>query len=1175
MSASSNRLVNEVVLLHRGCVIRYRGGHLNYECSCEHGPHVFTAHSLWLREHEEHSESQSIQYVCSHCGTTFSSIRSVAQHHRHCELAAQIADLVPEPDASARLVPCSFCADFKARNKRGLMRHIHRSHPIELFNKYTNEKLLDRRWTKSEVKILSKATYKFLAAAGLPLIRSSVKTCVRSVYLEVEPKIAKSYEWVRKFCLKNAFLDELVKRDGRISRRQQAPQVEMEADDSGHSLDSSCDCLKQIIRETGALFARLNVDSAERRMQRKAMRDLSRQPAEFSSRMLRNLYERCGEKIEGSLLDDPASSRRRGQRSLLLNDNMLFKKIGSKAYVSHLLDPALRDLIPSDEAVEWFSRQFERPSIDDVEPIHEFDRRVDSTCCVHKFISAEEVELHRSTFDNNTASGTDGFTAVNLKSAPVLVLTIMMNSFLLAGDVPHQLKVNRTTLLAKKPQPGPTDWRPITVSSVVYRLFSKIITERLARVTTLSPHQRAFSKGIDGCGENIVVIARLLKEANAGKGPMFLCSLDLAKAFDSVSFSSIRRALLRKGVDNLTLSLLGNMLEGNVSVVSRRKEANITRGVRQGDPISPLLFNLVIDELFIRLKDSRYGATYKKRDGTEGKFSAVAFADDITLLCDSQRDLERQLSACMKFFTARGMRINITKSSCLAIKRIPGSDVCTPLPVTIGLLNPDSGALEQLPCLGPEDTLRVLGAYLNPLGKVLFDMGRLSKLLDLVKDSPVERYYKVEIIRNHIVMSFRFQVVYGGVRQTVARKADQLIRKCIRKIMGLPSHTSDSFIHSTKSSGGLGVERLEFAASCLRVKTLLRLLASDRNVTAESISVTEVRDGYLRCNDILGRQEGVIRDFSEDPEILLGQLRGIDISEWYEACRSSAKHRDLEAIKLLPQGAAFHYLSNAPNGYLLEPEKHGLELGKIPLIYAIRLGLFQVLSNRRSSNRDCEVMDTSCRLCHNAIETPMHVMQKCIRTKRWQIERHNAVVALLERELSKLADGDYGKVMIEREISLVIGQNLVRLCPDIVVVRRKQSRPVQTQVAVIEVTCCWERLHGSSLARAYDRKCAKYEPLKAWLKSRDNLKGLLQLEDGGEMSRLLTADHHGGPVSVAICPIVVGVRGGWDSRNMKGIQFLGGNERDLVLMNRIMRTAAERSVNLYKKFMGEVRSEGD
>ncbi|KRY45082.1 Retrovirus-related Pol polyprotein from type-1 retrotransposable element [Trichinella britovi] len=167
-------------------------------------------------------------------------------------------------------------------------------------------------------------------------------------------------------------------------------------------------------------------------------------------------------------------------------------------------------------------------------------------------------------------AGPDGIQESHLRTCDPVCLAKAFNLFLLARHIPQQLKDCRTTLIPKTddPRPDAEDYRPITIVSCVYQLFRKIVTRREA-------HKR---------GKELIV------------------STDLAKAFDTINHSSIDRALCMQGLDvdsrNFTAKMVtgsSTVIKGDGGALSTRIEIN--QGVRQGDPISPLLFNSVMVEL--------------------------------------------------------------------------------------------------------------------------------------------------------------------------------------------------------------------------------------------------------------------------------------------------------------------------------------------------------------------------------------------------------------------------------------------------------------------------------------------------------------------------------------------------------------------------------------------------
>ncbi|KRY44607.1 Retrovirus-related Pol polyprotein from type-1 retrotransposable element [Trichinella britovi] len=245
-------------------------------------------------------------------------------------------------------------------------------------------------------------------------------------------------------------------------------------------------------------------------------------------------------------------------------------------------------------------------------------------------IFPEEVTLHVQKMKIHTSAGPDGIKVSHLRSCDPVCLAKAFNIFLLARHIPQQLKDCRTTLIPKSddPRPDAEDYRPITVASCLYRLFSKIVTRRLEDPLSLHPRQKAFRSFTDGAFDNTSILMTVIREAhNCGK-ELIIVSIDLAKAFDTVNHTSITRALCMHRLDDESRTLITQMVTGSSTIIKGDKGAlsnkiEINQGVRQGDPISPLLFNAVMDEMVERLEQTGEGFKLK---GVE--VTTLAFADD-------------------------------------------------------------------------------------------------------------------------------------------------------------------------------------------------------------------------------------------------------------------------------------------------------------------------------------------------------------------------------------------------------------------------------------------------------------------------------------------------------------------------------------------------------------------
>lgn len=205
-----------------------------------------------------------------------------------------------------------------------------------------------------------------------------------------------------------------------------------------------------------------------------------------------------------------------------------------------------------------------------------------------------------------TAVGADGVTRERLLSwdPKGVKLASLFSMWLVTGALPSTFKECRTTLIPKTSDPVERTqiggWRPITISTVVARLFSRIITARLERACPVIPRQRGFIS-TPGCSENLMLLQGLIKQSKKQQTPLAVVFVDFAKAFDSVSHEHLQRVLEQRGLDQHIMALIGSTYEKSTMriIIDGMKSSMIDMsvGVKQGDPMSPLLFNLALDPL--------------------------------------------------------------------------------------------------------------------------------------------------------------------------------------------------------------------------------------------------------------------------------------------------------------------------------------------------------------------------------------------------------------------------------------------------------------------------------------------------------------------------------------------------------------------------------------------------
>ena len=247
----------------------------------------------------------------------------------------------------------------------------------------------------------------------------------------------------------------------------------------------------------------------------------------------------------------------------------------------------------------------------------------------------DEVKVVLKELKRNTAAGLDGIRTPDLKRIPTGHITAIMN-YWWGWRLPDKSEECRTTLLPKKDEElhKVGNWRPITVGNLLTRVYAKLWDKRLRMNVKLDERQKGFVP-VNGCYENVKILQNLVKRKKRSGKEYNLVFIDLAKAFDTVSHKSIVKGLKRKGIPEQVIETIQQMYRKATTKLTvggkSTRKIEINSGVKQGCPLSPLLFNLIIDELIEKLKRTNIGIEL----GGE-KICCMAFADDLVLISENK-----------------------------------------------------------------------------------------------------------------------------------------------------------------------------------------------------------------------------------------------------------------------------------------------------------------------------------------------------------------------------------------------------------------------------------------------------------------------------------------------------------------------------------------------------------
>jgi hypothetical protein len=387
------------------------------------------------------------------------------------------------------------------------------------------------------------------------------------------------------------------------------------------------------------------------------------------------------------------------------------------------------------------------------------------------------------------------------------------------------------------PKTDPGNWRPITITNIIYRIIFCRIAQSIHKIhekkniSLCDPDQKGVVPKRAGCVEHTAIANALINDAIQKKKPIYILSLDLRDAFGSIPHDLIKSNLTQLGFPNSILNLIMQSYEDAfISIQTSEGETEpipIKKGVKQGCPLSPTLFNLGIDPLLRRINRDYKHLGYSYMINNEVNKKAVqAYADDLLLFSDTRNGLNHLIDITCDFMTFA--HINFNPNKCRIIKYDP-----SPLVDAEFLLPNENNEMTPVKICEANEIVKYLGVPLSirRLAKLKFNNDKVDKVIDMI-DRVQESGLKINQILNAIRTFILPRLDYFMMNSTFTKgsldKIDLHIRKTVNGLVGGPPLSKDLFYSSWKY-GGLGVKNLRERYAACKINNISHFLLCDKD----------------------------------------------------------------------------------------------------------------------------------------------------------------------------------------------------------------------------------------------------------------------------------------------------------------------------------------------------------
>ena len=346
--------------------------------------------------------------------------------------------------------------------------------------------------------------------------------------------------------------------------------------------------------------------------------------------------------------------------------------------------------------------------------------------------------------------------------------------------------------------------------SCIYKLFTSLLASRLSSFAIdqklLSDTQKS-ARPSEGCHEHTFTLQAVIADCKRNNKNCFMAWLDLRNAFGSISHEAIYTTLQHMGIPEDMIALVKDIYTDASTTIKTSANVetipiNIKAGVKQGCPLSPILFNLTT-ELLIRQVTLKCDEDKKIPFHIHGQpIFILAFADDLVLVSSSRSGLQDILDEVSSAASILNLEFRPDKCASLALTCRKHEQSRVDNATTFKVQN------NIMPALSKEQSYRYLGVPISLI--YAKEMNTITETLisdlDKLRDSQLAPWQKLDAIRTFIQPCLTYALRSCPVTKDSLHAYRKKLVDVLRSICHLPKRSSVHYFFADRACGGLGIQ---------------------------------------------------------------------------------------------------------------------------------------------------------------------------------------------------------------------------------------------------------------------------------------------------------------------------------------------------------------------------------